>query len=65
MEENKIHAMGFNYKVKKFRDGVIKIQGHIPNKTTLKRNIRLSELEVLPLGMRDYIKTTLLILVIQ
>lgn len=46
LEENKVCAMGFDYKAKKFKDGVIKIQGQMPSKTTLKRNARLFELEV-------------------
>ena len=42
---NALHAAGFDYKAKKFRDGTLRVSGHIPTDSAIQKESRLSDME--------------------
>ena len=42
---NALHAAGFGYKTKKFRDGTLRVSGHMPTDSAIQKEIRLSDME--------------------
>ena len=42
---NALHAAGFGYKTKKFRDGTLRVSGHMPTDSAIQKESRLSDME--------------------